>query len=101
MPAMRDITKFQKLLDFYTFTDAWEVNRTELFQMLRTGNYQDILIEHIDASFEFNKANGPALSKQEKDNILTHIFATVPTVPHRTKHRFWLTKWFFRIAGSF
>lgn len=72
---MQSFARFQELLEDYVDDLASSEERHELLVMVKSGEYQGALEQHITATFGAEHLEGPVLSTWQKENILQKIFA--------------------------
>jgi ferric-dicitrate binding protein FerR (iron transport regulator) len=74
--------RFQILLNNYVTDIASSPERGELFVMVRSGEYQGWLDQHINGTLQAKLAEGPSLSVAEQDKMLQKVFSySEPVTP--------------------
>ncbi len=94
--VMLNPERFKILLNNYVADITSSPERRELFVMVRSGEYQGWLDQHISTTLQAGVAEGPSLSATEKQAILQNIFAATriatPVVSMEHRRRY-ITKW--------
>ncbi|MBS1563796.1 MAG: FecR domain-containing protein [Bacteroidetes bacterium] len=89
---MQHPARFQELLDDYVGDKTGPGERAELLGMVRSGQFQGLLEQHITDSFAEEKLEGPVLSTWQKEKILQNIFAearhVTPVIAMESRKRF-------------
>src|SRR5689334_10726731 len=100
---MRSPERFRELLDDYVGDKTGSEERVELVSMVRSGEFQGLLEEHITATFGAEDLEGPVLSTWQKEKILDKIFAearlAAPVIEMRVSRRQRLT-WRWAAAAA-
>jgi len=74
--------RFLELLDDYVADETSSAERGALLNMVRSGEYQELLEQHITTTFNASDIEGPVLSTRQKEEILQNIFAEArPAAP--------------------
>ena len=84
--------RFKILLNNYVSDIAGSPERGELFVMVRSGEYQGWLDQHISTTLQANVIEGPSLSAADKKTILQNVFeasrVTTPVIAMEHRRRY-------------
>jgi len=94
---MQNPVRFQELLNEYVDDKTGPEGRGELLGMVKLGEFQGLLEQHISATFNAEHLDGPVLSTWQKEKILQNIFAearlAAPVIAMEPKKRFTIWRW--------